>query len=396
MPPGFSGVGVVELQDALRLEPRTGSPVASSHLGSSDRSSTPSPRSRPASPTTWCASARSGRPARRETRADRRSPWGRAASGASYRATQLHAVDAALRCAIGRELDRDDGQPPLPRVRHHTRAARRGSRVNGRRNAVRNPNAIYRDPMTLDDYMNVRMISTPLCLYDCDVPADGSTAVVDLASRSVPPTCATRRLASKPSARRSTVVPRGISGTTSPPWRCATRPPMMWARTDLTPSDVDVAELYDGFSFITLCWLEALGLLRARRGRTVHRRWRTHRARRRDPPEHPRRSAVRRTVARLWLPARSVRAALGSRRRASGRGRSRGRGGGRRWRPTRRLPPAHALIGRTSATWVVRTGGGSGRRGTRTAGRSGRRRCRATIRRVRSRLSPNTPNNTPQ
>jgi acetyl-CoA acetyltransferase len=34
---------------------------------------------------------------------------------------------------------------------------------------------------------------------------------------------------------------------------------MMWDRTDLTPADVDVAELYDGFSFIALCWLEALG-----------------------------------------------------------------------------------------------------------------------------------------
>ena len=46
--------------------------------------------------------------------------------------------------------------------------------LNGRRNAALNPNAIYRDPMTLDDYLNVRMVSTPLCLYDCDVPADGS------------------------------------------------------------------------------------------------------------------------------------------------------------------------------------------------------------------------------
>ena len=27
----------------------------------------------------------------------------------------------------------------------------------------------------------------------------------------------------------------------------------------MTPADVDVAELYDGFSFITMCWLEALG-----------------------------------------------------------------------------------------------------------------------------------------
>ena len=32
--------------------------------------------------------------------------------------------------------------------------------------------------MTMDDYLAVRMISTPLCLYDCDAPCDGSTAVV--------------------------------------------------------------------------------------------------------------------------------------------------------------------------------------------------------------------------
>ena len=32
--------------------------------------------------------------------------------------------------------------------------------------------------MTIDDYLGVRMVSTPLCLYDCDVPADGSTAVI--------------------------------------------------------------------------------------------------------------------------------------------------------------------------------------------------------------------------
>lgn len=47
-----------------------------------------------------------------------------------------------------------------------------------RANAALNPNAIYRDPMTMDDYMNVRMVSTPLSLYDCDVPADGSTAMI--------------------------------------------------------------------------------------------------------------------------------------------------------------------------------------------------------------------------
>jgi acetyl-CoA acetyltransferase len=34
----------------------------------------------------------------------------------------------------------------------------------------------------------------------------------------------------------------------------------MWSRTDLRPSDVQIAELYDGFSFLTMNWLEALGL----------------------------------------------------------------------------------------------------------------------------------------
>ena len=34
----------------------------------------------------------------------------------------------------------------------------------------------------------------------------------------------------------------------------------MWARTSFTPRDVDVAELYDGFTFLTFAWLEALGL----------------------------------------------------------------------------------------------------------------------------------------
>src|SRR5262249_24719353 len=40
------------------------------------------------------------------------------------------------------------------------------------------------------------------------------------------------------------------------PWRAAKR---MWSRTGLTPADVDVAGLYDGFTFIAMQWLEALG-----------------------------------------------------------------------------------------------------------------------------------------
>ena len=59
-----------------------------------------------------------------------------------------------------------------------TASSWRGSRSTRRRNAAFNPNAIYRDPMSFDDYMAARMISTPFCLYDCDVPCDGATAVI--------------------------------------------------------------------------------------------------------------------------------------------------------------------------------------------------------------------------
>ena len=50
--------------------------------------------------------------------------------------------------------------------------------INGRRNAAFNPKAIYSDPMTMEDYLAARMITTPLCLFDCDAPCDGSTAVI--------------------------------------------------------------------------------------------------------------------------------------------------------------------------------------------------------------------------
>lgn len=130
--------------------------------------------------------------------------------------------------------------------------------LNARRNAGRNPKAIYRDPMSLEDYFAARMITTPFCLFDCDVPVDGSTAFI------VSSLDAARDLRRPPV--RVEAVGSALHGR--PSWdqfddlttmaaRDAAK--MMWSRTDLRPADVDVAQLYDGFSFITLSWLEALG-----------------------------------------------------------------------------------------------------------------------------------------
>ncbi|MBA3653947.1 MAG: thiolase family protein [Actinobacteria bacterium] len=122
--------------------------------------------------------------------------------------------------------------------------------LNGRRNAALNPKAIYREPMTLDDYLNVRMISSPLCLYDCDVPSDGSTAVVVSREGPVNVESVATAIRGRPSWDQwddlTTMAARDAGAD-------------LWARTSLTAADVDVAELYDGFSFITMVWLEALG-----------------------------------------------------------------------------------------------------------------------------------------
>jgi acetyl-CoA acetyltransferase len=125
-----------------------------------------------------------------------------------------------------------------------------------RQNAGHNPLAIYRAPMTMDDYMNVRMVSTPLCLYDCDVPVNGSIAIVishkDYAEDTPKPACNIEAISAAISAR-----PSWDQWERMALWDCAAN---LWTRTDLKPADVDLAELYDGFSTITLEWLEALGL----------------------------------------------------------------------------------------------------------------------------------------
>jgi acetyl-CoA acetyltransferase len=137
--------------------------------------------------------------------------------------------------------------------------------LNARRNAAGNPNAIYRDPMTLDDYLAARMISTPFCLYDCDVPCDGATAmIVSRAERARDLRRPPLRVEAVGSALRGRPSWDQFDDLTTMALRDAAK--MLWERTDLRPSDVDVAELYDGFSFIALAWLEALGFCKKGEG----------------------------------------------------------------------------------------------------------------------------------
>jgi len=130
--------------------------------------------------------------------------------------------------------------------------------LTARDNAARNPEAVYRDPLTMDDYLGARMVSTPFGLYDCDVPVDGAIAVIvsaveTAADRPKPPvlveavgTQITERLSWDQDTL--THLPQSLGPSAH-----------LWSRTSLRPEDVDVAGLYDGFTFNALSWLEALG-----------------------------------------------------------------------------------------------------------------------------------------
>ncbi len=253
-PPGFSGVGVVELQDALRLDLNwfCGGMELPGQLGAVANAiaavSTGLANHVLCFRTVWEASAQGDKG---------RASVTMGGGGDAFRAhgflqwtLPFGAPSAAIWIAM------------MANLHFHkygtTREQLAWIALNSRRNAEVNPNAIYRQPMTHAEYMDVRMISDPLCLYDCDIPADGSTAILvsradssdDLAREPVQVQAVGTALRGRPSWDQ-------FDDLTTMALRDAAA--MMWERTDLNPSDVHIAELYDGFSFIALSWLEALG-----------------------------------------------------------------------------------------------------------------------------------------
>ena len=130
--------------------------------------------------------------------------------------------------------------------------------LNGRANAARNPAAIYREPMTMDDYLSARPITSPFGLYDCDVPCDASIAVVVSAAEVAPdlprPPVWVDAVGSQITERIS-----WDQDTVTHEPQVLGQSAHLWSRTSLTPADVDVALIYDGFTFNAISWLEALG-----------------------------------------------------------------------------------------------------------------------------------------
>lgn len=118
--------------------------------------------------------------------------------------------------------------------------------------------------LTLEDYLGARMLADPVCLLDCDIPVDGAVAIL---------------LTGADRAADARHSPAYLAGYGQSAGRGASDGALavglslrqigqegrrvcdaMRAATGLKPSDVDVAQIYDGYSFFVYWWLEALGV----------------------------------------------------------------------------------------------------------------------------------------
>ena len=130
--------------------------------------------------------------------------------------------------------------------------------INDRSNAAGNPAAVLRDPITMDDYFAARMIRWPLCLLDMDVPVDGADAfVITTAERArdlaLPPVlihaCTQGMIAQNEEDQTPSLRDHGQRIVVQ----------SLRAKSDLWLEDVDVYFPYDGFSFLTVSWIENSG-----------------------------------------------------------------------------------------------------------------------------------------
>lgn len=125
--------------------------------------------------------------------------------------------------------------------------------AQSRENAKNNPRALRRDPLSLQDYLAKPYVCTPLRTVDCCQETDGACALVISATLDGPriravvrgggPGCSTMDRSPDVSAIFSAYVA-----------------PMLWEASGMRPADVDVALLYDAYSWLVPRQLEDFGL----------------------------------------------------------------------------------------------------------------------------------------
>ncbi|MFV9452258.1 acetyl-CoA acetyltransferase [Rhodococcus sp. NM-2] len=129
--------------------------------------------------------------------------------------------------------------------------------VSARFNAKDNEEAYYRDPITIDDVLSGPMIADPFTKLHCCIRSDGGAAAVLVAEDRV------KDLRSEPvwvlgtgEATSHMLTSQWDDMTVGP---ASITGPLAFERAGLTPTDVDIAEVYDAFSYMLMLTMEDLG-----------------------------------------------------------------------------------------------------------------------------------------
>lgn len=136
--------------------------------------------------------------------------------------------------------------------------------VAARKWAQLNPEALKRDPLSIEDVLGARMISDPLSALDCCLVTDGAGAYVLVRADRA------RSLKQKPVyvlGNSTAVWNRQISSMHDLTVTAAQQSgKIAFEMAGVTPADIDVAELYDAFTINTILFLEDLGFCKKGEG----------------------------------------------------------------------------------------------------------------------------------
>ncbi|HXP31996.1 MAG TPA: thiolase family protein [Stellaceae bacterium] len=127
--------------------------------------------------------------------------------------------------------------------------------VAQRQNALRYPHALFKKPLTLEEYLSARPIAEPLRLFDCVMPCAGAEGLLVMRRE----TAAALRL---PHARILGTIERHNGFPADPiqfrgGW--ARDRDDLYAQAGIGPKDIDFVETYDDYPVINLMQIEDLG-----------------------------------------------------------------------------------------------------------------------------------------
>ncbi len=141
--------------------------------------------------------------------------------------------------------------------------------ISTRKHACLNERAMMRSPMTWEDYEKSPWICEPLRLFDCCLTSDGACALVVTSAERArnlkhPPVYITA------AAEGSGPYSRGGMWANYLPdhAECYAKyvAPLLWQRAGMEPKDIDIAEIYDCFTYSVICQLEDFGFCKKGEG----------------------------------------------------------------------------------------------------------------------------------